>query len=421
MNRFSFLGFFFFSFFWLNAQSVKSQELDPILWSNLNPITAEESDFVVLGSNQKVFGKINRNYNQANYDQISFEENGLEKVLEPKDIVGFGLKNGQIFLSKVLPGETSPVFLQRLISGPIDFSGYKGRYFLEKGEEFVELQAFYKQVEIPLGETRKFLKPFVSTLKLILEGGCGVELYPKIERIPFTEEAITSILVSYFECTNSSFQSHVVRAPFLILSPTLSLGPSYYSLTSVSRTVERADQFENNIGFQGFIGVRLHELRKLPRFSMDIRFGFSNFSTQLFSSYEGTQAIWTGSEKVKETAIYLPVSFNYSILKNSKREIYLGLTGGLWNQKTELSEGILDERLLTYEEVYLTETSIVRNTGVKFIPGIKAGFNLGLGQMRRLFFEIEGNVQKEYYRFFLFQNEADYTRNRLSLQLGIEF
>ncbi|OOG76144.1 hypothetical protein [Algoriphagus sp. A40] len=414
----AFFGWLFFASLQVFSQTDRLSEFN---WTNVDPTSGQKSDFVILNSGEKVFGKIIRNYNQAYYDQIVLETGGSVNTYLPKDIKGFGLDNGQLFHARYLPESSDLLFVQILVSGPIELSGYRGSFFLENGETYQKLEAYYKNTETNGYKRSKFYKPFIVALKTALTGDCGVKLYAKIERLPYSEQALIGLLESYYTCQGTAYQVHVEHAPFLKISPTAGLGLSYFSIQATQKTKERNDQLENNLGYQGFAGIRLHDFRNLPRVSTDLRIGFSMFTTTVLSSYEGSQLNWTGSEEIEEFAVYLPVSFNYSLLKNQQMEVYLGLSAGLWLMQTTHSGGIIDQKIFSSGEIHLQESEIVEVMDSNFIPGIKMGYNLGLSGKTRLMLELEANTQKDYYRFSLHQNQSEYSRGRVSFQLGLEF
>ncbi|MBN7812391.1 hypothetical protein J0A68_15670 [Algoriphagus sp. H41] len=389
-------------------------------WTNTNA-TGRASDFVILDSGEKIFGRIVRKYNQAFYDQIVLETGGARSTYLPRDLKVFGLDNGQLFFSRPVPDSSEPVFIQILVSGPIELSGYRGSHFLDDGTSYRQLDAYYTDVKLDGRPRNKFVKPYLFVLKSALKGECGVALYSKIDRLPDHEEAFIDLLESYYACQGGDYRVHVEKVPFLKMSPTAGLGLSYFSIQANEKTDGRNDQLLNNIGYQGFIGLRLHDFRNLPRLSADFRFGFSMFSTTVLSSYAGPQFLWTASEQLEETAIYLPASVNYSLLKNQRSEIYLGISGGLWIKEVTFSEGMIDQRLLGSGETLVQEAEIAEVFDSKFIPGVKLGYNLSLNARLRLLMELEAKRQKEYYRFSLFSDESEYSRGSISFQVGLEF
>lgn len=414
---FAFIGCLFISGS-VFSQSAPLSDLD---WTGINPSTGLKSDFVILNSGQKIFGQLIRNYDLAYYDEIVLETGGSSTTYSPKDIKGFGLMNGQLFQSRALPDSSELLFIQILFSGPLELSSYRGNYFLDNGVSFQKLEAYYKKENVDGYERSKFYKPFILTLKTNLAGDCGVALYSKIERLPYSEQAFIGLLESYFSCQGVAYQVHVENAPFLKISPLVGMGVTYFSLTTSQKNDGRNDQLENNLGYQGFIGVRLHDFRNLPRLSADLRIGFSMFSTTVLSSYAGSRFNWTGSEEMEEFAVYLPVSLNYSVLKNQQSELYFGVSGGFWLMQTSLTGGRIDRINLTSNEIQIEESDLVQVPGTKFIPGLKVGYNLALGSKIRLLMELEGTTQKDFYLFSLEKDQSKHSRSRVSFQIGLEF
>lgn len=420
IKHISLLAFFGWLFICTQVFS-QTDRLSEFNWTNIDPSSGLRSDFAILNSGEKVFGKIIRNYNQAYYDQIVLETYGALQTYLPKDLKGFGLDNGQLFQARYLPDSSDLLFVQILVSGPIELSGYRGSFFLDDGEKYQKLEAYYKSANIDGYKRSKFYKPFIVTLKTALTGDCGVKLHSKIEKLPYSEQALIGLLETYYTCQSTAFQVHVENAPFLKLSPTVGLGLSNFSIKAIQKTQERNDQLDNNLGYQGFVGLRLHDFRNLPRFSTDLRVGISMFNTTVLSSYDGSRFIWTGSEEIEEFALYLPVSFNYSILKNQHSEVYFGLTAGMWLKETKLTSGMIDQNSISSGEIHLQQSEIVEVMDSNFIPGVKVGYNLALSGKTRLLLELEANTQKDYYRFSLFQNQSEYSRGKVSFQVGLEF
>ncbi|GAB3217906.1 hypothetical protein J0A67_01545 [Algoriphagus aestuariicola] len=416
--RLAIFGWLFFGSLPVFSQTDRLSEFD---WTNVDPSSGQESDFVILVSGEKVFGKIVRKYNQAFYEKIVMETGGTRSAYVPGDLKGFGLDNGQLFFSRPLPDSIEPVFIQILVSGPIELSGYKGKHFLDDGTSYRQLNAYYADVKVDGRPRNKFVKPYIFVFKSAMKGECGVALYSKIDRLPDHEEAFIDLLESYYKCQGVDYLVHVEKVPFLKLSPTAGLGLSYFSIQSIQKTEGRNDQLLNNVAYQGFIGLRLHDFRNLPRLSADFRFGYSMFSTTLLSSYEGAQFLRTASEKLEEMAIYLPASLNYSLLKNQRSEIYLGISAGVWIKQVTFSEGMIDQRFLGSGETLIQETEIAEVFDSNFLPGVKLGYNFSLNTKLRLLMELEAKRQKEYYQFSLFSNESEYSRSSISFQMGLEF
>lgn len=389
-------------------------------WASANTSGDQKQDFIVLPSGQQVFGTVVRNYNYSDFEKVVFLKDGVETTYLPGQIEGFGLDNGQIFLSKPLPGANEPVFLQILVSGPIQLGEFKGGYFIDNGKDYVKLEAYYGDVERNGPVYKKYIRPFRGTLKQFLVGDCGVALYTEIDRAPYNDQALINVLRSYFSCTSSDYQVHIEKIPFIKLSPLLGVGINQHSLVGAIKNGPRADRFEGSFGFSGFIGIRAHDARRVPRLSTDLRLEFSVFQTLLLSSFDGSQAVRTGSEELSEMSVSIPFAINYSLLKRAKSEIYIGGFLGIWRPSIKQKNGKVDERVLSRNEVYLYESPIMLYQGTNYYSGGRLGGSLEIKDGRKIFAELEVAVQPEYYKLSLLQNDAFYNRSRMAFHLGIE-
>lgn len=390
-------------------------------WASANSSREKMQDFIVLPSGQQVFGTVVRNYNYADFEEVIFSKDGVESTYLPNQIQGFGLGNGQIFLSKSLPGGSEAVFLQILFSGEIQLGEYKGGYFLDNGKKYEKLEAYFGDVERNGPIYKKYIRPFRGTLKQFLVGDCGVALFTDIDRAPYNDQALINILKSYFDCARVSYQVHIEKVPLILISPLAGIGFSQHGLVKPIKDDARVDQFNSPFGFSGFVGVRAHDARRVPRLSTDLRVVFSVFRTELLSSFGGSQAIRTGSEDISETSISIPFALNYSLLKRPNSEIYLGGFFGLWRPSLQQKNGRVDERIVTRNEVYLYETPIMLYQGTNVYSGGRLGGSKVFKDSLKIFAELEVTVQPEYYKFSLLQNDAFYNRSRMSFHLGIEF
>lgn len=411
------LVFFMLITFSINAQTMNfSQEK----WSILPDGSSQPSDFVILASGEKIFGNILRDYDLANYDQVVLEKNGSKSVYLPHQLQGFGLANGQLFYSKVLPDNQEPIFLQVLLSGQLELTRYRSRYFIEAGNRFEELKNTYREGVLGRDQVRT-VKPYLVTLKSFLSGPCGIELYPKVDRLPFSEQALLSLVEEYLACTKDPYQTHLRNVPIFKISPLVGGGIAHFSLNPVENISERGDRLTQPLGYFGFFGIRFHDFRLLPRFSTDFRLNLITYETEINSSYAGSQVVWTGSERLRESAIYIPWSFHYSVLKKERMDFYIGFSAGLWYGSISTQDGMIDERNLTLGEILISEHSITTGLEPKFISGFKFGSNFKLKGKSRIFAELEYGTQSSFYRFSLDVNESDYSRDRLSIQVGLEF
>lgn len=418
MIRFLALGLVYLAFFTAQGQT---KNFSGELWSSIPLGTTQESDFVILASGEKVFGRVVRSYNLTNYAEVIFEKDGKQVTYTPEELEGFGLDNGQLFYSRVLPDGEELVFLQVMVSGAIELSKYRGRYFLDNGSRFEELKAKYEDVTINDRSVKRFAKPYIATFKQFFLGECGVVRYSEIDKLPFGDQSFVRIVQEYLQCSNQSYEFHLSKIPLVLISPILGGGFTYFSISPEENNLDRANQLGSNLGYMGFVGVRFHELRVLPRFSTELRVAFSVFETELSSSYSNSNIVVTGSESIKESAVYIPWSFQYSLIKQKQTELYFGLSAGLWFGNVETSGGMVDEQLVSNNETIITEVPITQPLEPRFIPGIKLGSNFQLKGKSRFFAELEWASQGGYYQFSLINRSSVYARQRLSVQFGIEF
>jgi hypothetical protein len=100
--------------------------------------------------------------------------------------------------------------------------------------------------------------------------------------------------------------------------------------------------------------------------------------------------------------------------------VYLGVFAALWKARISGDDGRIDDRLLNRNEVFIYERPITIYQGSSFSSGARLGALFIFSEKLRVFAELEGSLQKDYYRFALLQNLSYYDRSRLTFQLGIE-
>jgi hypothetical protein len=385
------------------SQANRYSEVD---WSIIDPATQTSSDYVVLNSGEKVFGTIPRNYVRMNYSEVKFQSGNQTVKYNPSDIKGFGLDNGQLFFSRQLPGQSELSFVQILVSGIFELSEHRGTLFFDDGETYQRLDSSHEEI-LTEGETkRKLNKPYIFVMKTALSGDCGVPLYPKIDRLPYSQENVIRMLEDYYVCLGAPYTIHVEKIPQVKLSPSVGVGTAVHSLRTETVINGKNDQLGNNIGYHVFVGLRLHDFKKTPRLSMDLRMAYSSYKTTVQSVFEAPMFVWTGSEKIDETAIYVPLSVTYSVVKTQQSEVYLGAFLGASRRSITKFDG--------------WETTKIKDT--RFFPGINAGYNFTLSDQFKLFFRVEANRQREYYEFILKDIvKTQYGRDRISYSVGLEF
>jgi hypothetical protein len=393
------------------------------VWSNVDPASGLVSDFIITSDGAKLFGEIIRNFDYAEYEKVDFEYNGGIKTYLPSDLKAFGLVNGRFFISKRLSEGTKPEFIQVLLSGKLQLSYRKGEYYLDNGTEIQHLRSFNQKIPGPGSSKSRQVKLYISTLKINTAGICGMDLTDLIENSKIDEQDFIQILTLYHECEELPYKLHVEKIPFVKVSPTIALGIGTDFSKGSTLPANRNYSFSNSVNYRAFAGVRLHDFRRFPRSSFDLRVGYLSRSTIFESSYLQSVEVITASQEFTERSVVIPINFNYSILKRMDTEIYLGLVAAVWinSQKDDLA--IIDlTNSMNKNEITLIEGAFLSVSKNSFVPGIKLGGNLPISSKKRLFAEIQADYLKEYYTVGIVNlPRFSINRTHVSLQVGLEF
>ncbi|MFC3878619.1 hypothetical protein ACFOSV_00435 [Algoriphagus namhaensis] len=414
-----FLGFSLV-FLALQAYS-QSGFIEESIWSNVNPQTGLEEDFVITKSGEKIFGKIISDYDQATYKTLIFESNGEKKNYTTLDLNAFGLENSRFFMTKRLPEIDEEVFVQILVSGPLQLNYYDQRYFLDNGEEISELKAFYTVGSIDGNKLKRYVKAYMSVLKLEMAGECGVLLNDMIETTKMDEQDFIRLFTAYNECQGGPNQVHVSKVKFMKVAPVLTAGVSMISL--LDRSVERGqlNDFGNNLALRFLAGVRLKEFRKLPRISIDFGLGLEQFNSTFESDFESPGVVSINAvEEFKETSVFVPFSFNYSVFRKDNLDLYAGVMAAIWFRSLNIESTEIREEIFQSDRVNLYNTPILEGPKRLFVPGLKVGARIPAGKMT-VFTELQGDLQLDYYTANILAKRSSFSRSALTFQIGLEF
>jgi hypothetical protein len=250
-----------------------------------------------------------------------------------------------------------------------------------------------------------------------------MDLTDLIENSKIDEQDFIQILTLYHECEELPYKLHVEKIPFVKVSPTIALGIGTDFSKGSTLPANRNYSFSNSVNYRAFAGVRLHDFRRFPRSSFDLRVGYLSRSTIFESSYLQSVEVITASQEFTERSVVIPINFNYSILKRMDTEIYLGLVAAVWinSQKDDLA--IIDlTNSMNKNEITLIEGAFLSVSKNSFVPGIKLGGNLPISSKKRLFAEIQADYLKEYYTVGIVNlPRFSINRTHVSLQVGLEF
>ncbi len=416
------LGFLLTFLLLTTTMRAQSGFIDKFTYDNNNPATGSPGDFIVMPSGVKIFGNILSKYDEATYQYLDFMADGQTYTYYPKDLKAFGLANSRFFMTKTVPGEVESKFVQILVSGELQLNFYENKYFVDNGTELIELRAFYTQGQIEGNKLKRYVKAYISTLKFQMAGNCGTKLNDQIEKTKMEELDFVRLFEAYHECNGLPYTSHINSVKFLKVSPVLIGGIGKVAL--LDRSVEAGQQngLENTISYRLQGGLRLHDFRKFPRISIDVRFGIEILNTTFQSRFESPGiVIIQAEENFQETSLFIPIAVNYSVYRKNKADVYLGIAGAAWYPSMKSSPGKITEELIGRDRTNIYNREIVVGVKRLFVPGFKMGANFPLGQRMRIFTETQFDLLLDYYTTNILAKRSSFSRAGVSLQIGIEF
>jgi len=396
--------------------------LDKFLYDNINPMNGILEDFIVMPSGVKIFGKIQNKYDEATYQSLVFMVDGQTSTYYPKDLKAFGLANSRFFMTKTVPGEVESKFVQILVSGELQLNFYNNRYFMDNGTKLLELKAFYTLGQIDGNKLKRYVKAYISTLKIQMAGTCGTKLNDQIEKSKMEELDFVKLFEAYHQCNGLPYTSHINSISFLKVSPILMAGIGFVSLRDRSVEKDQKNGLDNTISYRFQGGLRLHDFRKFPRISLDLRLGVELLNTTYQSRFESPGVvIIRAEENFQETSIFIPIAVNYSFYRNNETDVYLGLSGAAWYRSISSTSGIITEELIGSGKTNIYNRKVVTGVNRLFVPGLKLGANFPLGDRMRLFTETQFDLLLDYYTTNILAKRSSFSRTGLSFQIGIEF
>ncbi|REG84477.1 hypothetical protein [Algoriphagus antarcticus] len=397
--------------------------IEESVWSNVNPASEQASDFIITKNGEKLFGDVVSAYDFANYEKVDFEYRGSVKTYSPVDLKAFGLENGRFFMSKKLSESSEVEFVQILFSGRLQLDYKKGKYYLDNGTDIQELRSYYQDVPGEGSPKKRHIKLYISILKINTSGTCGFEMNDLIERSRVDEQDFIQIVTQYHACEELPYKLHVEKIPFAKISPTAAIGAGS-EFTKSSDIPENFNySFSKSLSYRAFLGFRLHDFRRTPKSSIDLRIGFMMRSATLEASSVTRAEVITASQEFKESSIFIPFSYNYSFFKKGVTDIYMGLVLTTWLSTLQNDLSIIEQTLtLAPNETILYEQRNMDVVSSSFSPGMKAGANFPLNSKMTLFTEFGVDFIKDYYTVQVLSSPIIHlNRTYLSFQVGIEF
>lgn len=393
------------------------------VWSNVNPASGQASDFIITSAGEKLFGDIISSYDFANYEKVDFEYKGSVKTYSPVDLKAFGLKNGRFFMSKKLAESSEVEFVQILFTGRLQLDYKRDKYYLDNGSEIQELRSYYQDVKGAGSPKKRHVKLYISTLKINTAGACGQTLTDLIEKSRLEEQDIIQILTQYHECEELPYKLHVVKIPVAKFSPTLNLGVGTELLQATNIVNKFNYAFSNSMAIGVFAGFRLHDFRRSPRSSVDLRMGYMMRSGRIDASIFKGNDLVTASQTFNESSLVIPFSYNFSMLKKGNSDFYMGLVLTGWFSTFQSDLAIM-ELTATFRpgEIQLVEEEFMTLPTTSVVPGLKVGANFPISSGKKLFTELQVDYFNKFYGVqILALPTININRTYVSFQVGIEF
>lgn len=388
------------------------------------PASAQDinRDFIILPSGLKVNGIIVRSFDQQQFTSIKFTSLlGEESVYSPNQINGFGLENGRLFYSTLLPGEKEKVFAQQFLSGTLSLLGYKGNFYISNGREITYLEAKYEETNISGKSVVSFRKPFLGTLNILMAGECGTKLSGAVFTTQYSEQSLIDILVKYHLCEGRPYEVHVERIPVIRVSPFIMAGGGMMNSMVASRYEDRQDSFKKKLTPAILVGLKGYNFRNMPKIGFDAGIGYTKTSNVVNSAYQNQALKLTGTEEFSLSTVFAPFFINYSFQKNALMETYLGI-GGIYRMNTYKSNFAIQDRTTIYNGItILQEGSYVDYRSHNMSPSLKLGGHFKHQQKLGFIVELQLSYLSNSYTIYLDANTAVYNELATSILFGIRY
>ncbi|EMS35205.1 hypothetical protein C943_02280 [Mariniradius saccharolyticus AK6] len=358
----------------------------------------QDGDFVVLPSQEKVYGSMVNTFDFTNAKSVNFRNSSDQAVNQymPSDLIAFGLDNGRYFKSIHLPEENEKVFVQVILSGEKSLYKYKKVFYIDDDGKLVKLNSSYSQsLGAESNTQRSNFKPFVNTLNLILAGDCGNSLVVTVMGAKYTENSLAEILSKYHECEGLEFINHIQEIPLVRISPMATAGLAFLNQDYYPINASKVMVFDRN-SFPVFqAGVRFHQIRKLPRLAFDLSVAYMNRDNTLNYQFENSEGLTTGTQVYRSSSILVPMFVDYQLFKFGSVGTYIGLGGIVRNTSFEVDYAIVDYTLFFNSVTTVTEEQFFFNEDRDFAPAIKLGAHINQGKKVGLLSELQFDYQSK--------------------------
>ena len=379
------------------------------------------SDYILRHDGSKVYGVVARSFDFNQTDKISFTDRDQNQLgLGPQDIAGFGLSNGRLFVSRSLPDGEKLAFLQLILRGKISLYSYNSRYFVDNGKDYAELLSKYGQRKVEGRMVTTFKRPYIGILSYMMSGPCAPELQQKLARVSSGERGFVNILMLYHNCEGIPFELLIEEIPIFRLSFQGAVGASY--LHASSPGAMRKDVFEGSAIPGLRIGLKLDQIRRMPRISTDLSVAYSRWSTVVNSEHLAENYSLTGTEDFVRSTIIVPLYVNYIFLRSLSNEYYIGAGASFAFHQLKNGFGISDfKRIGSPSEILLKEHRLMETSSSQAAPSVKLGAHFRFKEKLGFFTELQFEHYGDAYSVYLDHHQAEYDQSVLSFLLGVRF
>ena len=393
-----------------------------VLWSN--SIFAQSlKDYILTASGDKIYGEVDRNYDFNRYQSVKFKSNdGTTRNFSASELKEFKLSNGRYFRSMQIGQSGENQFVQVLVSGKYTLLAGGKKYFVDHGDSLYMLEAKYITKEY---EDKKVnvhdKRPYQGVLIKLMPEEYKLKLTALVNRTNYDEEQLIYYIKELHLCEGELYEVHVEKIPIIRFSPVVMVGATAAKFQENVAIEGRSDVFENQFfpAIQG--GVSVHGLRKLPRFSADIRFGYSVQNNTIHASHISTLEINSGKEKIKSSTLFVPIFVNYSVFRRGGFDFHIGVGGTYRNTTTSSEFAILDQTVLRNEVTILTEKTFVSRQRSHVNKAFKVGSSIKLNKKLGGFVELQFDQMNNEFSVMLPKQEMLYDQLFSTLSLGLKF
>lgn len=380
------------------------------------------SDYIETLAGETVRDTIVRSFDINQTSSITFEDGrGSSQILYPKDIKGFGLSNGRKFESRIVPGqeEKGPVFFQVILRGKVSLLSYRGVFFVENENEFLELSNSMVTSQVRGNTVMSRRKKYAGVLSYVLFGPCGVELQQRIARTSYSESGFIKLIMLYHQCEQLPYELYVEHVPVFRASVVGTVGMSWMQSLPEGPSDGLLHRFDTKHQPYLTLGLKLDQWRRMPRFAVDLGIGYSGGTNTVNLELDRRNHLYTATQEYSHRSILVPVFFDYMLFRSGISEYYVGAGAVVRTHQTTNTFSMIDYRT-TFEPIKteLYETPVYNQALIQFSPSMKLGAHLLYRERWGIVTELQVEYGTNGYTLTLDNRQAAYKQLIGSFMVG---